>query len=255
MAGIERYRISSIEPNLLTDDIIGFCAASAKFQPHFHIPLQSGSDRILGLMRRRYRAETFRNRIETVRSSMPDAFIGVDVIVGFPGETDEDFRQTYDLLESLAPAYLHVFPFSERPGTPAADMPGRVRDDVKTLRAERLGALCSTLHRRFCEAYEGRSAEVLFEGRGSGGMMYGYTGNYIRCKAPYDRTRVNELCSVRLGRPDADGTGSGLTAGTMTPAMPYGKSRRHEYCPQNRPNRSNVRYPSSFSSNYMLYLP
>ena len=157
-------------------------------------------------MRRRYRAETFRNRIETVRSSMPDAFIGVDVIVGFPGETDEDFRQTYDLLESLAPAYLHVFPFSERPGTPAADMPGRVRDDVKTLRAERLGALCSTLHRRFCEAYEGRSAEVLFEGRGSGGMMYGYTGNYIRCKAPYDRTRVNELCSVQLGRPDADGT-------------------------------------------------
>lgn len=131
VAGIERYRISSIEPNLLTDDIIGFCAASAKFQPHFHIPLQSGSDRILGLMRRRYRAETFRNRIETVRSSMPDAFIGVDVIVGFPGETDEDFRQTYDLLESLAPAYLHVFPFSERPGTPAADMPGRVRDDVK----------------------------------------------------------------------------------------------------------------------------
>ena len=128
VAGIERYRISSIEPNLLTDDIIGFCAASAKFQPHFHIPLQSGSDRILGLMRRRYRAETFRNRIETVRSSMPDAFIGVDVIVGFPGETDEDFRQTYDLLESLAPAYLHVFPFSERPGTPAADMPGRVRD-------------------------------------------------------------------------------------------------------------------------------
>ena len=166
VAGIERYRISSIEPNLLTDDIIGFCAASAKFQPHFHMPLQSGSDRILGLMRRRYRAETFRNRIETVRSSMPDAFIGVDVIVGFPGETDEDFRQTYDLLESLAPAYLHVFPFSERPGTPAADMPGRVRDDVKTLRAERLGALCSTLHRRFCEAYEGRSAEVLFEGRG-----------------------------------------------------------------------------------------
>ena len=206
VAGIERYRISSIEPNLLTDDIIGFCAASAKFHPHCHSPRQSGSDRILGLMRRRYRAETFRNRIETVRSSMPDAFIGVDVIVGFPGETDEDFRQTYDLLESLAPAYLHVFPFSERPGTPAADMPGRVRDDLKTLRAERLGALCSTLHRRFCEAYEGRSAEVLFEGRGSGGMMYGYTGNYIRCKAPYDRTRVNELCSVRLGRPDADGT-------------------------------------------------
>lgn len=204
--GIERYRISSIEPNLLTDEIIGFCASSAKFQPHFHIPLQSGSDRILGLMRRRYRAETFRDRIETVRNSMPDAFIGVDVIVGFPGETDEDFQQTYDLLESLAPAYLHVFPFSERPGTPAAGMPGRVRDDVKTLRAERLGALCAALHRRFCEAYEGSSAEVLFEGRGSGGMMYGYTGNYIRCKAPYDRTHVNELCAVRLGRPDADGT-------------------------------------------------
>lgn len=203
--GIERYRISSIEPNLLTDEVIDICTTSPKFQPHFHIPLQSGSDRILGLMRRRYRSETFRDRIEAVRRGMPDAFIGVDVIVGFPGETDEDFEQTYALLESLSPAYLHVFPFSERPGTPAAQMSGRVRDDVKTLRAERLGTLCTTLHRRFCEAYVGRTAEVLFEGRGNDGMMYGYTDNYIRCKAPYDRTLVNELCPVRLEGLDADG--------------------------------------------------
>lgn len=204
--GIERYRISSIEPNLLTDEIIEFCAASSKFQPHFHIPLQSGSDRILGLMRRRYRADTFRGRIEMVRRSMPDAFIGVDVIVGFPGETEEDFMQTYRLLDALAPSYLHVFPFSARPGTPAADMPDKVRDEVKTRRAELLGSLCAMLHRRFYEAYVGGTAEVLFEGRGAGGMMYGYTGNYIRCKAPYDRQLVNRPCTVRLERIDADGT-------------------------------------------------
>jgi len=115
--GIERYRISSIEPNLLTDEIIAFCAASPKFQHHFHIPLQSGSDKILGLMRRRYTTARFADRIAAVRALMPDAFIGIDVIVGFPGETEEDFRTTYDFLEGLKPAFLHIFPFSERPGT------------------------------------------------------------------------------------------------------------------------------------------
>ena len=122
--GIERYRISSIEPNLLTDEIIAFCAASPKFQHHFHIPLQSGSDKILGLMRRRYTTARFADRIAAVRALMPDAFIGIDVIVGFPGETEEDFRTTYDFLEGLKPAFLHIFPFSERPGTPAVDLPG-----------------------------------------------------------------------------------------------------------------------------------
>ena len=158
-------------------------------------------------MRRRYRAETFRNRIETVRSSMPDAFIGVDVIVGFPGETDEDFRRR---LTTCSNRSLLLTCMSFRLGTPRHARgrharPGARRRENPAGRAARC-TLLDLLHRRFCEAYEGRSAEVLFEGRGSGGMMYGYTGNYIRCKAPYDRTRVNELCSVRLGPADADGT-------------------------------------------------
>lgn len=198
--GIERYRISSIEPNLLTDEAIDICAASRKFQPHFHIPLQSGSDRILALMRRRYTAATFRNRIDAIRRRMPDAFIGVDVIVGFPGESEENFMETYSLLESLAPAYLHIFPFSERPGTPAAEMQDKVADYVKTERAERLDELCRRLHGAFYEAHTGTDSTVLFEGRGSGNMMYGYTGNYIRCKAPYDASAVNRLCRVRLDR-------------------------------------------------------
>ncbi|MDE5815566.1 MAG: tRNA (N(6)-L-threonylcarbamoyladenosine(37)-C(2))-methylthiotransferase MtaB, partial [Alistipes sp.] len=134
--GIERFRISSIEPNLLTDEIIEFCAASPKFQHHFHIPIQSGSDRILGLMRRRYTTARFADRIAAVRRAMPDAFIGIDVIVGFPGETEEDFRQTYDFLAELHPAFLHIFPFSERPGTPAVDLPGKVQASVATRRVE-----------------------------------------------------------------------------------------------------------------------
>ena len=125
--GIERYRISSIEPNLLTDEIIEFCASSRKFQHHFHIPIQSGSDRILAAMRRRYTSARFADRVNKVRAMMPDAFIGIDVITGFPGETEEDFMQTYTLMERLAPSFLHIFPFSERPGTPAVDMPGRCR--------------------------------------------------------------------------------------------------------------------------------
>lgn len=196
--GIERYRISSIEPNLLTDEVIGICAASNKFQPHFHIPLQSGSDRILELMRRRYGSEIFRERIKAVKNAMPDAFIGVDVIVGFPGETEEDFMHTYSLLEELAPAYLHIFPFSERPGTPAADMPDKVRDSIKTERAARLDTLCRRLHGAFYDAAVGTDSTVLFESKGRDGMMYGYTGNYIRCKAPYDRAVINTICKVKL---------------------------------------------------------
>lgn len=196
--GIERYRISSIEPNLLTDEIIEFCAASSKFQHHFHIPLQNGSDKILGLMRRRYTSETFSQRIEAVKRNMPDAFIGIDVIVGFPGETDEDFAATYSLLDSLSPAYLHIFPFSERKGTPAVDMPGKVLPDVKASRAQKLGELCDKLHRRFYDDKIGRESLVLFEGRCKGGMMHGYTGNYIKCVAPYDKTLINKICRVRL---------------------------------------------------------
>ena len=196
--GIERYRISSIEPNLITDEIIEFCAASPKFQHHFHIPLQSGSDRILGLMRRRYTSAKFADRIEKVRSLMPDAFIGIDVITGFPGETEEDFQQTYDLLARLKPSFLHIFPFSERPGTPAVDMPDKVPSYISTQRVARLEELSDALHYDFCAQGVGCEMDVLFESTMRGGMMYGYTGNYIRVKAPYRRDLINTICRVKL---------------------------------------------------------
>lgn len=200
--GIERYRISSIEPNLLTDDIVEFCAASPKFQHHFHIPLQSGSDRILGLMRRRYTTACFAGRIEAVRRLMPDAFIGIDVIVGFPGETEADFGETYAFLERTAPAFLHIFPFSERPGTPAVALPGKVQPAVAARRGAELEALCERLHGTFCAKAVGTEDRVLFESTRRGGMMFGFTGNYRRVKAPYDRARVNTVCRVRLGAMD-----------------------------------------------------
>ena len=200
--GIERYRISSIEPNLLTDEIIDFCASSPKFQHHFHIPLQSGSDRILGLMRRRYTTARFADRIAAVRRRMPDAFIGIDVIVGFPGETEADFRTTYDFLTGIAPAFLHIFPFSERPGTPAVDLPGKVQASVASERVKRLEALCDRLHGDFCRRAEGTESAVLFESTMRGGMMFGFTGNYIRVKAPYERAFINRICRVRLGAMD-----------------------------------------------------
>jgi len=196
--GIERYRISSIEPNLLTDEIIEFCAASPKFQHHFHIPLQSGSDKILGAMRRRYTAAKFADRIARVRSSMPDAFIGIDVIVGFPGETDEEFRATYEFLEEIAPAYIHIFPFSERPGTPAVDMPNKVQASIATERVRRLEELCVRLHRDFCGKSLGKVEDVLFESTLRGGYMFGFTGNYIRVKVPYDRAKINSICRTEL---------------------------------------------------------
>lgn len=200
--GIDRYRISSIEPNLLTDEIIAFCAASPKFQHHFHIPLQSGSDRILGLMRRRYTTARFAERIAAVRQAMPDAFIGIDVIVGFPGETEAEFRETYDFLACVEPAFLHIFPFSERPGTPAVDLPGKVQPSVATRRVAELEELCARLHGSFCARGEGTEAEVLFESTMRGGMMFGFTGNYRRVKVPYDRSRINRICRVKLGAMD-----------------------------------------------------
>ena len=203
--GIERYRISSIEPNLLTDEIIAFTAASERFQPHFHIPLQSGCDRILALMRRRYTTKMFAERIAAVRASMPDAFIGIDVIVGFPGETEEDFEATYRFLESVAPAFLHVFPYSVRPGTPAADFDGKVPPHIAAERVKRLTGLSDRLHSEFCGRHTGQEARVLYESTVRGGMMGGFTGNYIKVATPYDRTKVNGIHRVRLGRPDGNG--------------------------------------------------
>ena len=196
--GIERYRISSIEPNLITDEIIEFCAASPKFQHHFHIPLQSGSDRILGLMRRRYTSAKFADRIEKIRKLMPDAFIGIDVITGFPGETEENFQETYDLLARLKPSFLHIFPFSERPGTPAVDMPDKVPSYISTQRVARLEEMCDALHYDFCAQGVGKEMYVLFESTMRGGMMYGYTGNYIRVKAPYRKELINRISRVKL---------------------------------------------------------
>ena len=203
--GVERYRISSIEPNLITDEIIELCAKSSKFVPHFHIPLQSGSTRILGLMRRRYTAERYRERIAKIRELMPDSFLGVDVIVGFPGEGEEEFMETYRLLEEVGASFLHIFPFSERPGTPAVEMPNKVQSRISTERVERLEELSNRLYKTFAERYLGSIREVLFESTDHNGLMYGYTDNYLRVAAPYDTTRINTICSVRLVAFDNDG--------------------------------------------------
>ena len=169
---------------------------------HFHIPLQSGSDRILGLMRRRYTTARFAERIAAVRRLMPDAFIGIDVIVGFPGETEADFRTTYDFLAGLEPAFLHIFPFSERPGTPAVDLPGKVPPSVASQRVAELEGLCERLHGAFCARAEGTEDTVLFESTRRDGMMFGFTGSYRRVKVPYDRSKVNAVCRVKLGAMD-----------------------------------------------------
>lgn len=198
--GIERYRISSIEPNLLTDEIISICASSKKFQPHFHIPIQSGCDRVLHEMRRRYNTAMFEARIEAVREAMPDAFIGIDVIAGFPGETDEEAEQTYRFLERLEPAFLHVFPFSARANTPAAAMKNKVQDSVKTARAARLEELCTRLHSRFYERYEDSEALVLWESSPKAGWMVGFTENYIKVRTPFDRSKINTIERVKLLR-------------------------------------------------------
>ena len=203
--GIERYRISSIEPNLITDEIIEFCAQSPKFVPHFHIPLQSGSTRILGLMRRRYTAERYRERIAKIRDLMPDSFLGVDVIVGFPGEGEEEFMETYNLLEEVGASFLHIFPFSERPGTPAVDMPGKVQSRISTERVSRLEELSAKLNRAFAERFIGSERDVLFESTNHNGVMYGYTDNYLRVYTPFDEKAVNNICRVRLDSIDANG--------------------------------------------------
>ena len=203
--GIDRYRISSIEPNLITDEIIEFCAQSPKFVPHFHIPLQSGSTRILGLMRRRYTADKYRERIAKIRELMPDAFLGVDVIVGFPGEGEDEFMETYNLLEEVGASFLHIFPFSERAGTPAVSMPNKVQSRISTERVERLEELSARLHKSFSNRFLGQVREVLFESTDRSGMMYGYTDNYLRVSAPYNTELINQICKVRLVALDDEG--------------------------------------------------
>jgi len=195
--GIERYRISSIEPNLLTDEVIEFCAQSSKFLPHFHIPLQAGTNKILGLMRRRYRREIFENRLLKVRSVIESPFFGIDVIVGFPGETEEDFQDTYNFLERLAPSFLHVFPYSERPNTPTVFMEGKVKDSEITHRAQKLGQLCKTLHHNFYKKNIGNEGLVLFESTNRNGKMLGFSERYIKVEVPYDKKMINQIARVK----------------------------------------------------------
>ena len=194
--GIERYRISSIEPNLLTDDMIDWIAGSAKVLPHFHIPLQSGNNKILKEMRRRYTRELLTGRVEHIKKVMPKAFVGLDVIVGFPGETDADFEDTYQFLESIQPAFLHVFPYSMRPNTPAVSFSGHLSPSEKKIRAKRLDGLCRQLHRQFYERMIGITEEVLVESTRKDGRMFGYTRNYIRVELPYDKSLAGKIVRV-----------------------------------------------------------
>ncbi|MDR1582767.1 MAG: tRNA (N(6)-L-threonylcarbamoyladenosine(37)-C(2))-methylthiotransferase MtaB [Prevotellaceae bacterium] len=196
--GIERFRISSIEPNLLTDEIINFISQSEKFLPHYHIPLQSGSDKILKLMRRRYLTKLFREKIETLRSKDPDTFFGIDVIAGFPGETDEDFEDTYRFLENLNPAYLHIFPYSERLGTDSEKMENKVNNEIINARVKRLNELCHRLHRNFYLQNAGKEEKVLFESAVKKGIMYGFTQNYIKTEIPYRKDLTGKIVHVKL---------------------------------------------------------
>lgn len=207
--GIHRYRISSIEPDLLDDELIEYCAQSRAFMPHFHIPLQSGSDEVLRLMHRRYDTALFAHKINLIKKVMPDAFIGVDVMVGTRGERPELFEETYNFLESLDVTQLHVFPYSERPGTMALKIPYIVSDSDKKLRSKRLLDMSECKTRAFYERFIGKEAEVLFEKAAKGKAMHGFTKNYIRVELPPspDNDRLdNQLVKVRLGEFNHDKT-------------------------------------------------
>lgn len=197
--GIERYRISSIEPNLLGDGIIDWIASGTKIQPHFHIPLQTGCDELLSAMGRRYDTAFFESKISTLRRKLGDGvFVGIDVMVGLPGETDELFARTTAFLEKLRPAFIHVFPYSRRPGTPAASMGGQVSEQVKKERVAALEDLCSRLHEEFVSSQKGTRVQVLFESKEKGGTMSGYSGNYIRVTRPYDPSLVGQITELEL---------------------------------------------------------
>lgn len=211
--GIERYRISSIEPNLLTEDIIDWIASGTKFQPHFHIPLQSGSDTILKDVGRKYTTEFFAEKIDYIRSKMnpkpgetypdgslkPSVFFGIDVIAGLPGETDELFQETYDFLKDrIRPAFIHIFPYSRRAGTRSAMRKDQVQDCVKTKRVEMLEGLCHSLNEEFIDSQKGVKEKVLFEESCTDGKMSGYTGNYIRVERNWDESLAGKLVEVTL---------------------------------------------------------
>lgn len=204
--GIDRYRISSIEPDLITDEAIDFVAKSKRFAPHFHIPLQSGCDEVLKLMRRRYDTALFRHKIEKIKEVMPDAFIGVDVIVGTRGETEAYFETAYRFIESLDITQLHVFSYSERPGTQALKIDYVVDPKIKHARSQALLDLSERKLQVFYEAHIGKEADVLFEHTKKEGMMHGFTENYIKVERPYEASLVNRTCRIRLGDWNPDKT-------------------------------------------------
>ena len=203
--GIERLRISSIEPNLIKDETIDFIAQSKSFVPHFHIPLQSGSNEILKKMKRRYLRELYVSRVAKIREVMPDACIGVDVIVGFPGETDEHFLETYHFLNELDISYFHVFTYSERDNTEAVLMDGVVPDAVRAKRSKMLRGLSAKKRNAFYESQLGKEKTVLFESDNKQGYIHGFTENYVKVKAPWDPALVNTLHKVKLTKIDVDG--------------------------------------------------
>lgn len=204
--GIERLRISSIEPNLLKNETIDFVAKSRTFVPHFHIPLQSGSNEILKKMKRRYLREVYTDRVANIRKVMPHACIGVDVIVGFPGETDEHFLETYHFLNDLDISYLHVFTYSERDNTEAAEMDGVVPANVRSKRSKMLRGLSVKKRRAFYESQIGTSRTVLFESENKEGYIHGFTENYVKIKTPWDPALVNTLQDVHLTKIDEEGS-------------------------------------------------
>ena len=205
ITGIHRLRISSIEPNLLKNETIDFVANSNSFVPHFHIPLQSGSNVMLKAMRRRYMKELYANRVEHIKRVLPNACIGVDVIVGFPGETDEIFLETYNFLNDLDISYLHVFSYSERPNTHAATLPDKVSKSIRSKRSKMLRGLSAKKRRAFYESQINTTHTVLFEGENKEGYIHGFTENYVKVKSPWNPGLVNTLQKINLTAIDTDG--------------------------------------------------
>jgi threonylcarbamoyladenosine tRNA methylthiotransferase MtaB len=203
--GIQRYRISSIEPNLLTDEIIAMAAGNSGILPHFHIPLQSGCNKVLALMKRRYKREVFAARVRKIRETLPLAGIGADVIVGFPGETEADFDETYSFLEELELSYLHVFSFSERPGTVAAELPGKVPPAEKEKRSKKLIELSGKKHFDFCNKNIGTESEIYFEHTRVAGSITGFTPNYIKVEYPWESKLAGKIVRARLREMAEDG--------------------------------------------------
>lgn len=203
--GIERFRISSIEPNLLNNDIIQFVSQSSRFMPHFHVPLQSGSNKILELMRRKYKKELYVERVNEIKRLMPHACIGVDVIVGFPNETEEDFLETYQFLNELPVSYLHVFTYSERQNTTANKMAEVVPKEERSKRSKMLHILSEKKRRQFYAEHIGKTYQVLFESENHEGFLHGFTENYIKVKVPYQKELENTIQSFKLNQVDAEG--------------------------------------------------